>query len=59
MEEKLGKAIIDGKLIDLDNIPIVEIDKMLEKLRKEEKELSDEIEKELKNMGVDDINGND
>ena len=47
MEEKFGKIIIDGKIINLDTIPEEELEKMIEKLEKREEEIRKEIDKVL------------
>ncbi len=43
-DEKLGRAVIDGKIVDLDNATADELEKYVEKLRAREKELEDKID---------------
>ena len=57
MEEKLGKTIIDGKLVDLDSVPMEEIDNMLASLKKKEQELRGKIDDELEKMKEDNLDG--
>lgn len=44
MEEKLGKIVVDGEIIDLDNATPEKLEKCIEKLKKREQELNDEID---------------
>lgn len=50
MDEKLGKVVIDGQLIDLDNIPIEKLEKLYEKADKEEKAIREEIDRLLNDL---------
>jgi len=52
MEEKFGKIIVDGKVINLDTIPEEELEKMIEKLEKRE----EEIRKEIDELMEEDLN---
>lgn len=47
MEEKLGKTIIDGEIIDLNNLSSEELEKKIKKLEDEEQKLENKIEKIL------------
>ena len=47
-EEKLGKMIVDGRLIDLDNIPIEDMTKIIEELEEKEQRIIKEIDEKLK-----------
>lgn len=47
MDEKFGKIIIDGKVINLDTVSEEELEKMIEKLEKREEEIDKEIDKLL------------
>lgn len=49
-DKKLGKIIIDGKIIDLDNIPLDDLKSMQEEISKKEDEKREEIEKLLQDM---------
>lgn len=49
-EEKLGKTVIDGRIIDLDTASSEELKEYLKKIKQEEKDIQDEIDKIL---GVD------
>ena len=48
MDEKLGKIVVDGEIIDLDNTTSEKLEKCIEKLEKREQELNDEIDAILK-----------
>ena len=37
--KKFGTVIVDGKIIDLDKIPLDELDEVVSKLEKEEKQI--------------------
>lgn len=45
--KKFGTVIVDGKIIDLDKIPLDELDEVVSKLEKEEKQIIEEIDKLL------------
>ena len=47
-EEKLGKMVVDGKLIDLDNIPIEDMQKIIEELEEKEKRMVKKLDEKLK-----------
>ena len=48
MEGKLGRIVHDGKIYDLDDIKETDkLEKLLENLKKEEKRIKDEIEKNI------------
>ena len=47
-EEKLGKMVVDGKLIDLDNIPIEDMQKIIEELEEKEKRIVKKLDEKLK-----------
>lgn len=47
MEEKLGTIIVDGKIIDLDKMPIEDLRKIQNKLEDKEKEIRNRIDKLL------------
>ena len=49
MDKKLGKIVVDGQLIDLDNTPIEKLEKLKAKLDEKEKKLREEIDKILSN----------
>ena len=46
-EEKLGKTVIEGKIVDLDNASVGELEKYLESTENKEKELQQKIDKIL------------
>ena len=50
MEKKLGKVVIDGQLIDLDNMPMEKLEKLYEKTEKEEKAIREEIDRILNEL---------
>lgn len=41
------KMIIDGQIVDLDNMPLADLRRIQEKLKEKEKELKAAIQKEL------------
>ena len=43
MEEKLGKIVVDGKLIDLDTMPLDELKKLQKEIGKKERKKREEI----------------
>jgi len=47
MEEKLGKIIVDGELIDLDSATSEKLEKCIKKLEQRELELNNEIDEIL------------
>ena len=47
MDEKLGKIVVDGQLVDLDNTPIEKLKKLKDKLDEKEKNIRAEIDKIL------------
>ncbi|MCI8760238.1 MAG: hypothetical protein HFJ34_03850 [Clostridia bacterium] len=49
MENYTKTLIIDGKLINLDKMPIEELEKIQKDLAKREKEITQKIEKALEN----------
>lgn len=49
MENNKRTLIIDGKLIDLQKIPVEELEKLQKDLAKKEREIRQRIEKELEN----------
>lgn len=51
MEEKMGRIIIDGKILDLDKIDLVELKKIQKNLEEEEKLLKKQIREELQKIG--------
>lgn len=50
MEEKNGKIIIDGKILDIDNIDLNELKKIKKNLDEEEALLKKQIREELKKI---------
>ena len=46
-EEKLGKTVIDGRIVDLDNTSVDELKKYLGSTKNEERELQQKIDKIL------------
>lgn len=53
MKEKLGKIIVDGKVINLDTISEKELEKMIEKLEKREEEIRKEIDELLEEDSIE------
>lgn len=51
MEEKMGRIIIDGKILDLDKIDLVELKKIQKNLEEEENLLKKQIREELQKIG--------
>lgn len=49
MEEKLGVIVYDGKIIDLDNMPIEKLKEYQKEIAKKQKELKKEINDVLDN----------
>lgn len=49
MESNTRTLIIDGKLINLDKTPIEDLEKLQKDLLKREREITEQIEKELEN----------
>lgn len=47
MEEKMSKEIINGRIVNLEKMTVEELKKLRETLKKEEKAILDEIDKEL------------
>lgn len=47
MDEKLGKIVVDGQLIDLDNTPIEKLEQLKVKLDEKEKNIRAEIDRIL------------
>lgn len=45
--EKLGTIIIDGKIVDLDKMPIEELKQLQEKLKKDQEQTRKELDKLL------------
>ena len=43
-EEKFGRTVIDGKIVDLDNATADELEVYVDKLRAKEKDLEDKID---------------
>ena len=43
-EEKFGKMVIDGKIVDLDNIPSEKLEMYIKKLRKRQDEIESKID---------------
>ena len=46
-EEKLGKTVIEGRIVDLDNASVDELKKYLESTKNKERELQRRIDKIL------------
>ena len=51
MEEKMGRIIIDGKILDLDKIDLVELKKIQKNLEEGENLLKKQIREELQKIG--------
>ena len=49
-EEKFGTIFINGKLVNLDEAPLEELKKILEKTEKEKKELKKQIAYEIEHF---------
>lgn len=49
-EEKLGKTVIEGRIVDLDNASVDELKKYLESTKNKERELQQKIDEIL---GID------
>jgi hypothetical protein len=43
-DEKLGKMVIDGKIVDLDNTPADQLEEYVKKLKKRESDLENKID---------------
>ena len=46
-EEKMKKMIIDGQIVDLDNMPLEDLKRIQKRLEEKEKEIKKQIEEEL------------
>jgi len=45
--KKMGKMVIDGKIVDLDNTPVEQLEEYEKLLKKRAKEINDEIDEAL------------
>ena len=53
-DEKFGSIFVDGKLVNLDEIPLEDLKKLIKKVEEKEKKLKAEIASDIEHLDDDD-----